>query len=397
MIGIRRRRTKHCKKRRPTFPNIGKTLSRKKKRPPPPHLLPEERFHHRVPPGAPPGTLIVDPNAPKPVLTVIAYGPDGFVEKRPQNLETLKDDLERWPVTWVNVDGLGDAEILKALGERFHIHPLALEDVINVHQRAKVEPYKENHFIVARMVELKEDALTEQVSFFLGPNYVVTFQEKVGDCFNPVRDRIRKPGHRIRQAGADFLLYALLDAVVDAYYPILETLGDRLDTLQESVLKKPTPATVTLVHNAKRDLRTLRRAIWPLREVLNSLYRDPVPLITADTRLYFRDCYDHTIQIIDLVETYREMASDLTDVYLSSVSNRMNEIMKVLTIIATIFIPLTFIAGIYGMNFNPEVSPWNMPELNWVFGYPFSLGLMAGTAIIMLLFFRRKGWLGGPR
>jgi magnesium transporter len=357
----------------------------------------EERFHHRAPPGAAPGTLIVDPRAPKPVITVIAYGPDGFTEEHPSNLAALRAYLDRWPVTWINVDGLGDAGLLKSLGEMFHIHPLALEDVINVHQRAKVEPYQENQFIVARMVDLKEDVLTEQVSFFLGPNYVVTFQEKVGDCFDPVRERIRTPGHRIRAAGADFLCYSLLDAVMDAYYPILEQFGDRLDALQEEVLAKPTRTTVTLIHNAKRDLRTLRRAIWPLREVFNALYRDPVPLITADTRLYFRDCYDHTIQIIDLVETYREMASDLTDVYLSSVSQKMNEIMKVLTIIATIFIPLTFIVGIYGMNFNPDASPWNMPELNWRLGYPFALGLMAATVVVMLLFFRRKGWLGnGP-
>ncbi|MBU1910346.1 MAG: magnesium and cobalt transport protein CorA, partial [Verrucomicrobia bacterium] len=181
-----------------------------------PLLMHEERFHHRAPPGAPPGTLIVDPHAPKPVITVIAYGPDGFTEEHPPSLEALSAYLERWPVTWINVDGLGDADVLKALGEMFHIHPLALEDVINVHQRSKVEPYKDNLFVVARMVELKADVLTEQVSFFLGANAVLTFQERVGDCFEPVRDRIRKPGHRIRAAGADFLLYALLDAVVDA-------------------------------------------------------------------------------------------------------------------------------------------------------------------------------------
>ncbi|MBP7830437.1 MAG: magnesium/cobalt transporter CorA [Kiritimatiellae bacterium] len=373
-------------------------MSRQKKdRPPPPVLMPEERFHHRAPPGAAPGTLVVDPRAPKPAITVIAYGPDGFTEDHPQDIDALRALLNRRPVTWINVDGLGDADTLKALGELFHIHPLALEDVINVHQRAKVEPYRDNQFIVARMVEFREDVLTEQISLFLGPDYVVTFQEKAGDCFDPVRERIRKSGHRIRSAGADFLCYALLDAVVDACYPILERFGDRLDALQEEVLSKPARATVTLVHNAKRDLRTLRRAIWPLREMFNALYRDSLPMIAPDTRLYFRDCYDHTIQIIDLVETYRETASDLTDVYLSSVSHRMNEVMKVLTIIATIFIPLTFIAGIYGMNFNPESSPWNMPELNWKLGYPFALGLMALTVLVMLAFFRRKGWLGADR
>lgn len=373
-------------------------MSRKKKKSPPlPALVPEERFHHRAPPGAPPGTLIADPNAPKPVITVIAYGPDGFTEEHPESLEAIGRLCGKWPVVWINVDGLGDTVLLKNLGEMFHIHPLALEDVVNVHQRAKVEAYRDNLFLVARMVSLKEDVQTEQVSFFLGQQTLITFQERVGDCFEPVRERIRKPGHRIRQDGADFLCYALLDAVVDAYYPILEVFGDRLDGLQEVVLEKPTRPTVTLIHNAKRDLRTLRRAIWPLREMFNSLYRDPVDLISSDTRLYFRDCYDHTVQIIDLVETYREMASDLTDVYLSSVSQKMNEIMKVLTIIATIFIPLTFIAGIYGMNFDPDVSAWNMPELRWRWGYPFALLLMVATVAVMLLFFRRRGWLGATR
>lgn len=319
------------------------------------------------------------------------------MENRPAALDDVRTSLARWPVTWVNVDGLGDADLLKSLAEIFNIHPLALEDVVNIYQRAKVEPFEHHHFIVVRMVSMKEVVETEQISLFLGSRYVITFQERVGDCFDGVRDRIRRGAHRLRNGGADFLCYSLLNAVVDAYYPILEAIGDRFDTLLEATLVKPERQTITQLQNGKRDLRALRRTAWPLREVISSLYRDPVALITPETRLYFRDCYDHTIQIMDLLETYREMSSDLTDVYLSSASQRMNEIMKVLTIIATVFMPLTFIAGIYGMNFNPDVSPWNMPELNWRWGYPFSLALMAVTVVIMLLFFRKKGWLGSSR
>ncbi|HPG00858.1 MAG TPA: magnesium/cobalt transporter CorA [Kiritimatiellia bacterium] len=354
-----------------------------------------EKVYHRPPPGSAPGTLITDPNAAQPRMEVIAYGPDNFVRQSIKDVDEVKAFRDKWPVTWVNVDGVGDARTIERLGAMFHLHPLALEDVVNVHQRAKLESYRDQHFIVIRMMSLNEHVETEQVSMFLAEGVVLTFQEKPGDCFDPVRERIRSGVQRMRTSGADYLAYALLDAVVDACYPLLEAFGERLDTLQDEVLELGSRRTILKVHDAKRDLRVLRRAVWPMRELFNSLYRDPLPYISDETRVYFRDCYDHTIQVMDLVETYREISSDLTDVYLSSVSNRMNEIMKVLTVISTVFMPLTFVAGIYGMNFDTSRSPWNMPELKWYLGYPFALGLMVLCVLAMLLFFRRRGWIGG--
>ena len=353
------------------------------------------KMHHRAPPGSSPGTLVADPSALPPRMEVIAYGPDNFTRQSIKDVDEVQGFLGKWPVTWVNVDGLGDAHTIERFGAMFHLHALALEDVVNVHQRATLETYEGHHFVVIRMMSLNDHVETEQVSMFLGDGFVLTFQEKPGDCFDPVRERIRNGTPRMRRSGADYLAYALLDAVVDACYPLLETFGERLDALQDEVLEEGSRGTILKVHDAKRDLRVLRRAVWPMRELFNSLYRDPLPYICDETRVYLRDCYDHTIQVMDLVETYREVSSDLTDVYLSTVSNRMNEIMKVLTIISTIFIPITFIAGIYGMNFNPGRSPWNMPELNWYFGYPFALLLMALCVMGMVIFFRRRGWLGG--
>ena len=346
-------------------------------------------------PGAPPGTLTVRAEAAQPIIGMIAYGPERYTEEEIRDLTSVKDALGALPVTWINVNGLGDEDILTGLGEIFNLHPLSLEDIVNVHQRAKVEPYDNYQFLIARMIMLREGLETEQVSIVLGENYVLTFQERPGDCFDPVRERIRKGLGRIRKAGADYLAYALLDAIVDAYFPVLEEFGERLETLEDRVVERPDTATVARIHNAKRDLLTLRRAIWPQREAINTLIRDESTLITQPTRVYLRDCYDNAVQIIDMVETYRELASGLLDFYLSSVSNRMNEVMKVLTVIATIFIPLTFIAGVYGMNFNPEWSPYSMPELRSRWGYPAVWLVMVAIAVVMLILFRRKGWLGG--
>jgi magnesium transporter len=228
----------------------------------------------------------------------------------------------------------------------------------------------------------------------LGKNFLVTFQEFPGDCLDPVRERIRKVQGRHRSAGPDYLAYSILDAIIDGYFPVLETLGETLESLEHDIVQKTSDQTlIARIHGVKRDLLTVRRAIWPFREAVNSLFREPSPLVNEETRLYLRDCYDHTIQLIDLLETYREVAGGLVDVYLSSVSNRMNEIMKVLTIIATIFMPLSFIAGLYGMNFNTEISPWNMPELNKPFGYPMVLLLMLAVVAALLAFFKRKRFL----
>jgi magnesium transporter len=327
----------------------------------------------------------------------MAYREGDVVEKTIQDLKEIRRFLQDWPVAWVNVDGLGDADTLRQLGEIFDIHKLALEDVVTVHQRPKVELYDGRLFIILRTVEEGEKVESEQFSIFLGKNFVLTFQERPGDCLDPVRDRIRSGRGRIRQVGPDYLAYALLDAIVDHYFPLLEHFGDRLEALEDEILANPDSSTVAHVHDMKRDLRILRGAAWPLRDVMNSLLRDTSALVTDDTRVYLRDCYDHTIQILDILEVRRELCSDLTDLYVSRLSHRMNEIMKVLTIIATIFIPLSFVAALYGMNFDPDQSPWNMPELRWHWGYPFALAVMAAVAGVLLFYFHRRGWIGSPQ
>lgn len=338
-------------------------------------------------------TLHPKSNCLTPILEVIAFHGDDFVEKQFSRPEEVVELLAQWPVTWLNVAGLGNAEVIAELGRIFALHPLALEDVVHLRQRAKVEQYGDTLFIVARMAECCGELETEQLTMFVGKNFVLTFLEDPGDCFEPVRARLRSGG-RLRQASSGYLAYSLLDAVIDAYFPVVESYAERLDRLEDRVIAKPSRRAIAEIHAAKHDLRTLRRIVWPLREAVNSLIRDPSPLIDDDTRVHLRDCYDHLVQIIDLVETYRELCSDLTDLYLSSISNRMNEVMKVLTIIATIFMPLGFITGVYGMNFNTAASRWNMPELNWRYGYLFAWTLMGLTLLAMLWYFRRKGWLG---
>jgi magnesium transporter len=345
----------------------------------------------QTPAGSAPGTLVADPQSPRPVIHVLAYRRDDFLERTVADPNELRGILDAWSVVWVNVDGLGDVGLIQHLGEVFRLHRLALEDVVNLHQRSKMEQYGDQHFIVTHMVEWSAEYLvSEQLSMFLGENFVLTFQERPGgDCFDQVRDRIRKRVGVIRDSAVDYLAYTLLDAVIDHYFPLLELYGERLEQLEDKIVQRPDQSLIAEIHDVKRELLNLRRLIWPQREMINSLVRDPIPLITADTRIYLRDCYDHSIRIIDLVETYRELSSDLMDLYLSSLSQRMNEIMKVLAVISTIFMPLTFIAGIYGMNFDV------MPELRWRWGYPVSLAVMLLVALALLVFFRRKGWLGG--
>lgn len=351
-----------------------------------------------VPPGTPPGTVIVHPEAAPPTIRVLAYGPEDVLEEKITDPQRVREFFGKRPVLWVDIEGLGDAATIHAVGEIFNVHRLALEDIVTVHQRAKIEQYGDQLFIVARAVYLDEHLDTEQISLFVGKNFVLTFQEgRPGDCLEAIRERIRKKGGRIRDAGHDYLAYALLDAIVDSYFPILEAYGERLETLEDEILLRPQVDTIARIHGIKRDLLTLRRAMWPQRETLNSLLRGESAVVTAETRLYLRDCYDHSVQILDLLETYRELGSDLIDMYLSTVSNRTNEIMRVLTVISVVFMPLTFIAGVYGMNFDTSKSPWNMPELGWPFGYPFALLLMLTVALGQMIFFRRRGWLGSPR
>jgi magnesium transporter len=304
--------------------------------------------------------------------------------------------LDTASVSWVDVLGLGSEDVLRRLGKVFNLHPLVLEDIVNVPQRPKVEDYENQLVIIAHMVLSKEQVSgfwTEQVSFILGKHYLLTVQEEPEqDCFQSVRDRIRTGKGTIRTHGPDYLAYTLLDSIIDGFFPILEDYGERIEELEEEVVTAPTRWTLQKIYKIRRELLALRRAIWPQRDAINSLIRDGSDLISPDVRVYLRDCYDHAVQVMDLVETYRELASGLMDVYLSSVSNRMNEVMKFLTVISSIFIPLTFLAGIYGMNFNTEKSPWNMPELNWYWGYPICLAVMGIIASCLVFFFWRRGW-----
>lgn len=329
----------------------------------------------------------------------MAYGSHEMVEEELRDVQRVRAFIDKWSVTWVNVEGLGNVEVIEQLGRFFRLHHLALEDVVNVHQRPKIEEYPNYLFGVAHTVgqgRAGEPLALEQFSLFLGANFVLTFEEWPGDRFEPVRERLRHKHGRIRETGADYLAYALLDTIVDCYFPLLERYGEQLEDLEETIITQPQHSVIAAIHDIKRDLLNLRRAIWPQRETFNSLLRDHTPLLTDETRLHLRDCYDHTVQLIDLIETYRELGSELVDMYLSSVSNRTNETMRVLTVIATLFIPLTFIAGVYGMNFNSSASPWNMPELGWYWGYPLVLALMALVAAGQLVFFWQKGWLDIP-
>jgi magnesium transporter len=358
------------------------------------HRYPPD-FHRRTAPGALPGTLVADPCASKPIVRLMAYGPAGCVERElatPIDYEGIRQLLVDYPVTWINVDGLGDVEIVRRLGEIFGLHVLALEDVLNNHQRAKVEQYGDHLFIVARIIEGGARMDSDQLAIFLGDRFILTFQHLVGDCLDPLRERIRRGRGIVRTSGPDYLAYAMLDSVVDSYFPILEGFGEEIEDLETAIAESPTRVMIPKIHGIKRRLLVMRRAIWPLREALHVLVRDPIPLIHPDTRIYLRDCADHTFQIMDLVETYRELTSDLLDLYHSSLSNRMNEVMQVLTVIATIFIPLTFIVGVYGMNFDTKVSPWNMPELEWYWGYPAVWAVMLAVTAGLLYSFRRKGW-----
>jgi magnesium transporter len=349
--------------------------------------------HRRAAPGTKPGTISIAPDAISTTIDVIAYNKDRIAEKSHATMSELEEFVRVWPVVWVNVTGLGSADVLKSIAATFNIHPLAMEDVVNLHQRAKADQYEHNVYCVVRMPD-ESSQLTEQLSIVLGKGYVVTFQEGPNDCFDQVRARLRHEQSVMRQeAQADYLAYRLIDAVVDGYFPVLEHIGDKLDDLDDRTAAGEGMAPFAELHVVKRELLLLRRAIWPLRDAIRELQVEDTPYIANQTRFYLRDCQDHSVQLIDLVEAYRDVASDIRDFHLSSVSLRMNEIMKTLTIIATIFMPLSFIAGYYGMNFNPDASPWNMPELEWRYGYPYAISLMLIVAGIMLHYFYRHGWI----
>ena len=347
-------------------------------------------------PGSIPGTLNIEDDAKPSEVVLIDYNANYATHQSHLTPEDCSSYLDTDSVSWVDVQGLGSADILQRLGKVFGLHPLILEDVVNVPQRPKVEDYPDQLVIITQMAIPKskgEGFGLEQVSLIVGKQYLLTLQEEPEeDCFEPVRRRIKFKKGNVRTQGTDYLAYALWDAIIDGFFPILEAYGDKIEELEDEVILDPTEKTLAKIYQIKRELLALRRAIWPQRTAINRLIRDGSTLIGDDVSVYLRDCYDHIIQIIDVIETYRELASSLTDVYLSAVSNKMNEVMKLLTVISTIFIPLTFIAGIYGMNFDPAASPWNMPELSWYLGYPLCWTLMIAISASLCYFFWRKGW-----
>lgn len=342
--------------------------------------------------GLPPGSLIHigDRKTEKPRIKTIIYDERYLEEKGFDRVEGpfLSEPVPA--ITWLNMDGIHQIDLIEKIGESFGLHPLALEDVLNTDQRPKFDDYEDYICVILKMLTYndKEDHLqVEQISLIVGSNFVISLQESEGDVFDPVRERLRKSKGRIRKMGSDYLAYALIDAIVDNYFVVLEKIGEEIESLEDELLSNPRPETSRTIHHLKRELIFLRKSVWPLREIMGRLERGESSLIKDQTKPFLRDVYDHTIHVIDTVETFRDMVSGMIDVYLTSVSYKLNEIMKVLTIIATIFIPLTFIAGVYGMNFA------YMPELEWRGGYAFTWGIMIAVALIMLRYFKRKGWI----
>lgn len=351
-----------------------------------------KKKRQRTRPGLSPGTVIhVGEKRMEQVgLSMIRYDADALEESSLRSVEAAAGWKGSPGVVWISVDGLHDAAAIEKLGEIFELHPLLLEDLVNTEQRPKLDDYEDYLFVVLKLFRLDEETgrLTgEQVSLVLGERFLLSFQEHPVDVFESVRGRLRGGKGRIRKSGPDYLAYALIDSVVDHYFVVLERLGEVLEELEGRVIESPTTETLEQIHRLKREMILLRRSVWPLREVANALLREDPPLMQEQTRVYLRDVYDHTIQVIDTLESYRDILTGMLDVYLSSASNRLNEVMKVLTIIATIFIPLTFVAGVYGMNFE------FMPELEVWWAYPAVLGLMLLIALAMIGFFRRKEWL----
>lgn len=347
--------------------------------------------------GLPPGTVVYsgDEQNARVKITLLEYNEKEFLEKEFIDFDECLLHVKSDMVKWINVDGIHNTELIQKIGDKFGIHSLTLEDIANSDQRPKFEEYDNYLVSIMKMLSHGSQTNAEQLSvILLEHNTVISFQEiHGGDAFDLIRTRIRQGKGRIRKMGADYLAYCLIDAVVDLYFVILEKIGDRIEGLEEELIRDPSKETMRHLHKMKREMIFLRKAVWPMRELINNFERSESKLIKKTTRLFLRDLYDHTIRVIDTVETFRDLLSGMMDIYLSSVSNRMNEIMKVLTIITTIFIPLSFIASIYGMNFNTETSPLNMPELNWEYGYVTVISFMLLIGIGMLFYFRKKKWL----
>ncbi len=343
--------------------------------------------------GLAPGTLIHigKKRAQDIKITVIDYDENSVTEKQLKDIEESFPFMDKHTSTWINIDGIHQVEVIEKIGKHFDMHPLILEDIVNTEQRPKIEDYGNYVFVILKMLyldEKKEGIQAEQISLIIGPKFVISFQEdKERDVFDTIRQRIRSGKGRIRKMGPDYLAYSLIDAIVDSYFVILEEIGELTEDLEEEVISDPSPKTSKAIHSLKREMIFLRRCVWPLREVIRGLETSESSLIKEGTKVYLRDVYDHTIQVIDNVETFRDVISGMVDVYLSSVSNKMNEIMKVLTIFSTIFIPLTFVVGVYGMNFK------FFPELEWKYSYPILWAIMISIGVGMLIYFRKQKWI----
>jgi len=341
--------------------------------------------------GLPPGTVVFvgEQKVEEIRITLIDYDENQYNEREIENIEDSFPYKDSSSISWINIDGVHQVDVIEKLGAHFVLHPLLQEDVVNTHQRPKFDEFDDHLFIVLRMFflnEVENKLEGEQISFIVGANFVISFQEKQGDVFEQVRERLRKGKGRIRKKGSDYLAYCLIDAIVDSYYTILETLGEHIESLQEELVSEPKQEDLQIIQDLKRDMLFIRKSVWPLREVIGGLVRSESTLIKEDVLVYVRDVYDHVIQAIDTIETYRDMLSAMLDIYLSSVGNKMNEVMKVLTIIATIFIPMTFLAGIYGMNFK------YMPELEWRYAYLVFWIVVSVVLIAMIAYFKRKKW-----
>lgn len=342
--------------------------------------------------GLPPGSLVHvgEQKVEHSQLTLIRYSQETFTRTEGVSIDMCRQAMAEKERIWINVDGIHHVELIQELGEVFGVNALILEDILNTDHRPKLEDCGDYLFMILKMLEYdpeRESIAHEQISILLGPNYVISFQEKPGDVFQGVRDRLQRSNGRIRQRGSDYLAYALLDSLVDSYYLILERMGEKIEQVEQELASRPTPDSLQDVYFFKHQLIVLRRSLWPVREISSALYRGDSALVRKETGMFLRDLYDHTVHVVDTLEIYREVVSGMLELYMSSLSNRMNEVMKVLTIMATIFIPLTFIAGVYGMNFS------NMPELKWRWGYPAVWLVMLGCVGVMLVYFRKKKWL----
>lgn len=350
-------------------------------------------FPKRIrPAGLPPGSLLYTgkEDAGKIRLSIIEYTEDKFIEKDDVSIEECLEYIVTPSMAWIQVYGVSDPNMISSIGERFKLHALVLEDIVNTGQRSKLDIYQDQVFIVLRLLQYEmqtKNLKDEQVSIVFGPNYLISFLESYDDIFKPVKDRLRQGSQRFRKQGSDYLAYALLDTIVDNYFIVLEKVDTNLDALEEELMHLPKPNTLQKIQHAKRDMIVLRKAVWPMRDVINRFLHLDNPLVTSTTQLYLQDIYDHVVQTIDIIEGFRDVVAGMLDIYLSNINIRTNEIMKVLTIVSTIFVPLTFISSMYGMNFE------HMPELHYRWSYPIVLFVMICIAIFMLFFFRRKKWI----